>query len=148
MVVAIVSDQEKSVGSTDGMERSRLTSPYYNSWVNSAEDDVQQALDAIQTRDLERLGTLMESSTFKMHAAMHTSVPPLLYWQPETINCLNAVFDLRKSGIGAWATMDAGPQVKVLCMVSDAPKIAEVLRPHAKTVHILRPGPGARRVAQ
>lgn len=148
MVVAIVSEQEKSVGSTHGMERSRLTSPYYDSWVNSAEDDVQQALDAIQTRDLERLGTLMESSTFKMHAAMHTSVPPLLYWRPETINCLNAVFDLRKSGIGAWATMDAGPQVKVLCMVSDAPKIAEVLRPHAKTVHILRPGPGARRVAQ
>jgi diphosphomevalonate decarboxylase len=148
MVVAIVSDKEKSVGSTEGMERSRLTSPYYDAWVNSAEADVTQALEAIEARDLERLGVLMESSTFKMHAAMHTSVPPLLYWQPATINCLNTVFELRKKGIGAWTTMDAGPQVKVLCMASDAPKIADALRDNAKTVHILRPGPGARQVDQ
>jgi diphosphomevalonate decarboxylase len=146
MVVAIVSSQEKSVSSTDGMERSRLSSPYYQPWVDSAEADVQEGLAAIQNKDIERLGRAMEASTFKMHATMHTSVPPLVYWQPQTIACLHTVFELRQAGLGAWVTMDAGPQVKVLCMAADASKIAEALHPVAQTVHILRPGPGARLV--
>ena len=39
--------------------------------------------------------------------------------------------------------MDAGPQVKVLCMRSDAETVAKALRPHALQVHVLRPGHGA-----
>jgi diphosphomevalonate decarboxylase len=147
MVVAIVSEKEKPVGSTEGMERSRLTSPFYQSWTEGADTDLEDALQAIDTKDIERLGKVMESSTFKMHATMHTSVPPLLYWQPNTVACLHAVFELRAHGLGAWTTMDAGPQVKVLCMASDASKVAKALEPHAQQVHVLRPGPGARLVA-
>ena len=51
-----------------------------------------RARAAILARDLERLGTVMEQSTFRMHATMHTATPPLLYWQPATVAALHAVF--------------------------------------------------------
>lgn len=140
MVVAVVATGKKDVGSTEGMERSRLTSPLYETWVAQAEDDVAEGRAAILARDLGRLGRVMEASTFKMHATMLASDPPLLYWQPETVACLHEVFALRRRGVSAWATMDAGPQVKVLCAVADAPTVAAALRPHARQVYMLPPG--------
>lgn len=140
MVVGVVDAGRKKVGSTEGMERSRTTSPYYDAWVDTAQADVEEGTEAILARDLERLGTVMEQSTLKMHAAMHTAWPPLLYWQPGTVACLHAVHELRAGGIGAWATMDAGPQVKVLCTPEDADAVAAALAPHTQRVHVLEPG--------
>jgi len=144
MVVAVVHAGKKAVGSTEGMERSRATSPYYATWVATAADDVARGIEAVRARDLEQLGTVMEQSTQKMHATMHTSWPPLIYWQAGTVAAMHEVLALRARGIGAWATMDAGPQVKVLCEAADAEAVAATLRPHAEQVHILAPGNAAR----
>ena len=143
MLVAVVSDQQKSIGSTTGMLRSEKTSPYYKPWVTTSADDVEAACAAITARDLEKLGVVMERSTFKMHAVMQTSQPPLLYWQPGTVACIQAVWQLRKRGVGAWLTMDAGPNVKVLCTPNDAEAVQQALAAHAKSVAILKPAKGA-----
>ncbi len=143
MVVVIVTDQKKPVGSTEGMERSRKTSPFYKSWVDAAEADMDIAREAVYDRDIEALGAVMERSTLKMHSVMMSSDPPILYWLPQTMAVLHEVGALRREGIGAWATMDAGPQVKVLCMAPDAERVVEALQPHASRIHVLHPGPGA-----
>lgn len=144
MVVGVVSTDKKAVGSTEGMERSRHTSPLYATWIEQAEDDVTEGISAVEARDLDRLGRVMEASTFKMHAVMQTSQPPLLYWQPGSVAALHAIWALREAGTSAWVTMDAGPQVKVLCRRADAAKVAEALRPHVRAVHVLGPGGPAR----
>ncbi|MEZ4322432.1 MAG: diphosphomevalonate decarboxylase [Myxococcota bacterium] len=143
MVVAVVTDRTKDVGSTDGMERSRQSSAFYKAWVDSAPADLEAAREAVYDRDLETLGAVMERSTLKMHSVMMSSEPPLLYWLPNTLAVLHAVGDLRRDGVSAYATMDAGPQVKVLCMNQDAERVAAALKPFAQRVHILHPGPGA-----
>ena len=140
MVVGIVSGDEKPVGSTDGMDRSRGTSPYWDRWVALGPGRVDVARAAVLARDLPALGAVMEASTFEMHATMHTSAPPLLYWLPGTVGCLHAVQALRRDGIGAWATMDAGPNVKVLCLPADADRVAAALAPHVDSAEILSPG--------
>jgi diphosphomevalonate decarboxylase len=140
MVVAVATSGPKAVGSTAGMRRTAGTSPYYRAWVDTAEEDVAEGEAAVRARDLERLGTVMERSTFKMHATMHTAWPPILYWQPATVAVLHRVMALRAAGIGAWATMDAGPNVKVLCARSDAPAVAEALAPLVEGVRVLGPG--------
>jgi len=140
MVVAVVHDGPKPTGSTEGMERSRLTSPYYKRWVETSQADVEGAREAIAARDLHRLGEVMEASTFKMHATMHTSSPPLLYWHPGTVALLHEVQAMRADGLGAWSTMDAGPQVKVLCAHGDAASVAARLRGLAVRVDVLTPG--------
>ena len=126
MVVAVVSGAKKSVGSTEGMERSRHTSPYYQAWVDTAEAQVDEGQAAVLARDLPRLGEVMEASTLQMHSVMHTSRPPIVYWAGRTLDCWHAVAELRRQGIGAWATMDAGPNVKVLCEGRDAEYVARV----------------------
>ena len=140
MVVAVVSAQKKAVGSTAGMTRTAQTSPYYPAWVDTAEADVVEGEAAVRARDLERLGRVMESSTYKMHATMHTTDPPILYWQPATVAVLHEVAALRARGIGAWATMDAGPNVKVLCARSDADAVRDALSPLVDRVRVLGPG--------
>lgn len=144
MVVAVVSDAKKAVGSTEGMARTQETSPFWETWVAMGEPAVDTARQAVLARDLEALGAVMERSTFAMHATMHTSVPPLLYWQPATVALLHAVWALRATGVGAWVTMDAGPQVKVLCLPSDSDAVKAALAPHALRVDVHGPGGPAR----
>jgi diphosphomevalonate decarboxylase len=85
----------------------------------------------------------MESSTLKMHATMHTARPPLLYWKPDTVRVMHAVFALREAGMNVWMTMDAGPQVKILCRTEDADRVCGVIQPLVRACHVLAPGPGA-----
>lgn len=144
MVVAIIDEGKKAVGSTAGMERSRATSPLWSAWLADADRNVAEAEAAVRARDLQRLGEVMERSTFAMHATMQTSTPPLLYWQPGTVAALREVFALRQAGIGAWATMDAGPQVKVLCETSVADRVSDALQRVARRVVVLHPDEGAR----
>ena len=141
MIVAVVSSGPKPIGSTAAMERTRDTSPYYPAWLETSEADVDRAIEAIHERDLDALGTVMEQSTFKMHATMHTAVPAVNYWLPGTMACIQAVFDLRTRGVTAYLTMDAGPNVKVLCRSEDAAEVARALSQHVERVEILGPGP-------
>jgi diphosphomevalonate decarboxylase len=78
-----------------------------------------------------------------MHAMAWTSNPPIVYWRPATLALWHAVSNLRAEGVGAWATMDAGPQVKVLTAAQDAETVAAALAPHALRVVRCAPGPDA-----
>ena len=49
-----------------------------------------------------------------MHAAMRASTPSVDYLSEASHAALRAVRDARAAGFPAWATMDAGPNVKVL----------------------------------
>jgi diphosphomevalonate decarboxylase len=109
------------------MERTRRTSPYHQAWIDTHAADLDAAEEAVKHRDLEQLGELMEHSTFKMHASMWASRPPLRYLKGVSLDLLDQVERLRAQGVGAWATMDAGPHVKVLCARADADKVASTL---------------------
>lgn len=146
LVVAVVSEAQKATGSTEGMTRSG-SSPYWPAWLALGPELLPVAREAVLRRDLEALGAAMERSTYAMHATMMTAQPPLLYWQPATVALLHEVMALRKRGISAWATMDAGPQVKVLCEARDAEVVQGALRPHALSVLSHGPGEGARLVS-
>ena len=143
LVVAIVSGRKKAIGSTEAMVRTRDTSPYWDAWVATAAADVDAARAAVLARDLEALGVVTERSFLKMFATMETASPPVLYREPASVACFAAVRELRAKGIGAWATMDAGPNVKVLCRPDDARLVADTLLASCDRVEILEPGTGA-----
>ena len=140
VVVAVVSEGKKAVGSTEGMVRTEATSPLFPAFVAQAEDRLQRARQAVLDRDLPALGEQMERSTWEMHATMISAWPPVRYWQPGSLRVLQAVDGLRAAGTPAWCTMDAGPNVKVLCEARDAAAVQEALAPHVARVHVLRIG--------
>ncbi len=146
MVVALVARGRKAHLSTDAMLHSAATSPYHPAWVAQSPAEIEPMCEAIRARDLEAVGQLMERSTLRMHAAMMASDPPLLYWAPGTLAAMELVHELRRRGVGAWYTMDAGPNVKILCAGEDAPGVAAAVETLMPSV-TLSPGPGARVVS-
>ena len=144
IVVAQTAKGPKKVGSTEGMERSRLTSPLYQGWIEGSVALTNQIREAIADRNLDALGPAMEQSTLSFHSCALSSNPPILYWQPATIAALQTVHSLREHGISVWATMDAGPHVKALCDVADAPRVESALRetPGVLSCLVAGPGPG------
>ena len=145
MLVAVTTTAQKTVGSTEGMRLSEATSPFYGSWMDATTADLSSMREAILSADLARIGTLAESNCLRMHAVMLGCVPPLLYWNAATLEVMLAVRALRKEGRGAWFTIDAGPQVKVLCAAAEADAIEARLQtlPGVHQVISAAPGRGA-----
>ena len=138
VVAAIVSDAPKAVASTPGMERSRRTSPFYDSWTRSAEDDYRAARQAVAARDFDGLATVAEHNCLKMHAVMFASQPPLWYWSVATLAVLQAVRTLRRHGAAVFFTVDAGPQVKAVCAPGHGERVAEHLAAVNGVLRVLR----------
>ncbi len=145
LLVAVTSREAKKTGSTEGMRRSAGTSPYFSAWVKSQPQDLHEMRQAIQARDLQKAGELMEYNCLKMHALTFSSRPPFSYWNSTTIELMRTVQELRAKGTPAYFTIDAGPQVKVLCRPKESAKIKAGLEslPGVREVLVARPGPGA-----
>jgi diphosphomevalonate decarboxylase len=148
MLVAVVADGPKAVSSTEGMERTRRTSPYYEPFLASIPNDLEAARSAVLARDLEALGVVMERNCLRMHAAMLASEPALLYLRPGSLEALDCVRELRAAGVPAFFTIDAGPNVKVLCERANATAVEGALRAVPGVSRVIRatPGPGSRLV--
>jgi diphosphomevalonate decarboxylase len=144
LVIAATEPGQKKVGSTEGMERSRKTSPYYDAWLDQAPRWCRTIKRAIRDRDLDVLGAAMEQSTLAFHCCAMTSNPPILYWAPATLAAFSTVRELRERGVSVWATMDAGPHVKALCGVGDANRVRQALArtPGVTRTWLAKPGPG------
>lgn len=142
MVVVIVNKKEKHISSRDGMKNTVRTSPFYSAWVESAEQDLINIKEAIKRKDFHKMGAIAESNGLKMHATMLGANPPLSYWEPESVLVMQIVRQLRSEGIPCYFTMDAGPNVKILCRLSQAEIISERLKRNFKPDQIIQSGPG------
>lgn len=143
MVIAIVGGgAAKTHGSRDAMEHVAHTSPLYRGWLTTVPPDLAAAEAAIAAGDIQALGEVAEANALAMHASAIAARPPIIYWKPATLALLAAVRELREQGRAAWATMDAGPHVKVLTTVEDASAVANALRdaPGVTSTMISEPG--------
>ncbi len=112
--VAIISREHKPTGSTEGHALAH-TSPLQIARVESAPQRLAQCRQAILGRDFEAFTQVTELDNNLMHAVMMTSEPQLVYWQPATLAIIKAVQKWRAEGIAACYTVDAGPNVHVIC---------------------------------
>ena len=129
VVIAVTASAPKETASRAGMESSRVTSPFYQAWLDGADHDLAIAQAAVLARDFAQLAEISEHNCLKMHAVMHSSRPPLIYWNGATVECMRRVRDLReREGVQVFFTVDAGPQVKAVCVPQDATRVAAALR--------------------
>ena len=150
MVICVVGGgTPKTHGSRDAMDHTAATSPLYQAWVDCVPTDRITAERALRDGDLPTLGTLTEANALAMHASAMAARPAVIYWQPPTLALLHRVRELRTEGLPGWATMDAGPHVKVLTDAANAEALASALRvvPGVTDVIISSAGPGATVVA-
>ncbi|MCC4311599.1 diphosphomevalonate decarboxylase [Carnobacterium maltaromaticum] len=144
MLFVVVNQKEKVISSRDGMKQTVATSPFYSGWLESTAKDLITIKEAIKEHDFQKLGETMESNGLKMHATMLGATPPFTYWEPDSIQAMQFVAELRQEGIPCYFTMDAGPNVKVLCHKSDLPKIKAKFATIFQETQLITayPGPG------
>lgn len=143
VVVAVTTEDKKQVSSREGMMRSQQTSPLYAAWVESHAADMRQAEACLRDRDFFGLADLAEFNCLKMHAVMLSTRPPLLYWSPTTLACMHSINDMRRSGVPVFFTIDAGPQVKAVCLPEATTQVASTLEAIDGVVRIMSGGLGA-----
>ncbi|MEA0971991.1 diphosphomevalonate decarboxylase [Lacticaseibacillus paracasei] len=129
MLVVTVSAEKKAVSSRKGMANTVATSPYYDAWVASNESLIEPMITALAEDDLALIGKLTELSSMRMHAAIMAEEPPFTYFLPETLRAWQLVQEQRALGIPAFATMDAGPNVKILTTEPYVDILLTALRP-------------------
>lgn len=146
-VIAVCAVGEKSLGSTDAMNKTAKTSPFYEAWVNDVPQAIEAARAAILARDLPTLAQVAEASCLRMHACALGADPGILYWNGATVQVLHAIRDARAAdGLAAFFTIDAGPHVKVFCAPQDTARVEALLRsvPGVRDVLHAHPGGPAR----
>lgn len=119
MLFVLINDKQKDVSSRDGMRRTVATSAFYPGWLASLPEDLAAIKQAIATQDFTALGRITEANGLKMHATTLAAVPPFTYWSPQSLMAMDLVRQLRATGTECYFTMDAGPNVKVLCRRQD-----------------------------
>ncbi|WP_029170860.1 diphosphomevalonate decarboxylase [Streptococcus suis] len=146
MVVLAVNTGPKKIASREGMDHTVVTSPFYTAWVETAKQDLVDIKEAIASRDFEKLGQITEHNGMKMHATTLSANPPFTYWSADSLVAQEAVRQVREeSGLSAYMTMDAGPNVKVLCRASQMDELVAGLGkvfPREKII-TSKPGPAA-----
>jgi diphosphomevalonate decarboxylase len=142
VVIAVTDAGRKPVGSTEAMEISRETSPFYARWLEQQADDLFAARAAIEACDFAELALIAEHNCLKMHSVMWSSRPPLVYWNGVTLECMKAVRELRADGADAFFTIDAGPQVKAFCTAGDQARVRDALASVAGVTDVLVSGLG------
>ncbi len=127
VVIAITARGPKAVGSTAGMEQSAATSPYYAPWVATSAEDLAAARAAIAARDFDGLAEVAEHSCLKMHALAQAARPAVIYLNGASLDCLHRIRALRAAGTPVFFTIDAGPQVKAVCLPEAADDVRRAL---------------------
>ncbi|MBE0698436.1 MAG: hypothetical protein IH586_16085, partial [Anaerolineaceae bacterium] len=139
--VAVLKIGHKPVGSTEGHALAG-TSPLQHARVADTPHRLETCRRAILNKDFSALAEIIEHDSNLMHAVMMTSHPPLFYWEPASLELMQAVRAWRKDGFPAAYTLDAGPNVHVICEAEAAGQITQRLQaiPAVRQVLVAPPG--------
>jgi diphosphomevalonate decarboxylase len=138
----VISKKQKKIKSRAGMKQSVETSPIFEQWYTNAEKDAAQMVELIKAKDFEALGNLAQNNCILMHACAMTTRPPVIYWADGTMQVIHRVLELQDEGVKAYFTIDGGPQVKVICLKQDVPKLKDELTKLDMVQEIIECKPG------
>jgi diphosphomevalonate decarboxylase len=140
-VVVVVSREHKAVGSSRGHGLA-ISSPLHKARVGDVPPLLDACKRALLGRNLGAMGALIEQDAVMMHAVMMTSRPALYYWTPATMAIIQAVQSWRAEGLPVYYTIDAGPNVHLICEVADAHEVETRARALPGVLDTLVSGPG------
>ena len=135
--------KQKKISSTYGMKDAQ-SSPFFRPWLERNDSELNEMIKAIKSNDFTALGQLAELNANEMHAINLTAQPEFTYFEPQTIQAIKLVEQLRTEGIECYYTIDAGPNIKVLCQLRNSKDIIQRFSSEFNNVNIVNAsfGPG------
>lgn len=158
ITTAIIDVQPKEMPSSEG-HRLAQTSPFYRARLAELPRTLEIVRRSLLDRDFRALGLAVEREAVSMHAIAMTASPRqeewlsgIYYWQPATMRLIQAVQGWRRAGLPVYFTIDAGPNVHLLCEGANQAALEQALAGELAALGgsfiVSRPAAGARVIAE
>lgn len=126
-IIVVLSDAPKAVSSTDA-HAGAWASPLFAPRLAGLPERLAQVRGALVKRDLAALGDAIEIEALEMHAVMMSGQPAANYFTASTSRFLCWLREERRAGrLAAWFTIDAGPNVHLICEAADSEHISKAV---------------------
>lgn len=139
--IVLISREHKKTGSSQG-HRIADTSPFQQFRVADAKRRLDICRKALLEKDFQTFAEIVELDSNMMHSVMMTSNPPLYYWQPGTLEIMDAVQTWRSEGLPVCFTIDAGPNLHLICPAEGSEAVKRKLGDLVNVNSILTCTPG------
>lgn len=148
-IVVIVASEKKETSSASGMSQV-TTSPKLAKRIAAVPGRMKRAIAAIADKNIRALGEVIEEDCLDMHSVMQSQVPPLSYWTEETKMIVAAVRKWRKGGLAVYYTIDAGPNVHLICEGKNETSVLEKVKKLSGVERVIvnKPAKGTRLIKQ
>lgn len=119
----IFSSAEKKISSRVAMQVTVQSCPFYELWPRQVAKTLTELKQALATQNFVALGQATETNSLAMHALMLASWPAIIYSTADTLQAMQAVWQLRAAGVAVYFTQDAGPNLKLLFLAEQQAEI-------------------------
>jgi len=144
-IVVVTSSSKKEKSSTEGHSLAS-TSPYFTKRQQLISKRLSGLKKALLSKNIDEFGKLLEKEALDLHVIAMTSEPPIFYLNSSTFDVIEVLRGLREKGIKGFFTMDAGPNVHIICRQKDVDEINRTVKRinGVKSTIINKPGNGVR----
>lgn len=109
--ILIISDEQKQVSSSKGHQVMQ-TNPFATTRYQQAVQNLEKILPALKAGDFSTYSQILENEALTLHALMMTSIPGYLLMKPNTLRCLELIYQYKRvTNLPITYTMDAGPNI-------------------------------------
>lgn len=146
-ISVIVSKKPRKVDTRGGMEIAQKTSVLFDARLKAVKEiTLPKIRQAILDKNFSAIGKYAELDSNMLHATAITSMPILLYWQPETLEMMHLVRDWREEGLEVYYTADTGANLHIFCLPKDEKELLKRLKeiPIVQKTTSGKPGEGAK----
>ncbi|XP_026677157.1 diphosphomevalonate decarboxylase [Diaphorina citri] len=130
VIILVVNDQAKSTSSTDGMQRTTLTSTLYEHRVNTIVPSRCSGMEeALRARDFPRFAELTMKDSNQFHACCLDTYPPIVYMNDTSHSIVRFVHEFN-TVVGETKvayTFDAGPNACLYVLENTVPLLLSTL---------------------
>ncbi|KAA0198070.1 Diphosphomevalonate decarboxylase [Fasciolopsis buskii] len=130
VMICVTSAASKPIGSTQGMQRTALTSSLFGlGRVASAKDNEENLLLALANKDFSSFATVIMKESNQLHAVCLDAWPPCIYLNEFSFALIRWVHIVNKyfGKISVAYTFDAGPNCFLVAMEKDMPVLQFLL---------------------
>lgn len=126
-IVAIVAKEKKKESSTHGHSLA-LSSPYYKQRQKELITRIKNVRESLLEKRFDIFGRLIEEEAVDLHLISMSSRPPVFYWNKGSIEVIHELHEWREAGLKAYFTMDAGPNIHIICQSNDTARLDKKLK--------------------
>ena len=113
---------------TESGHEAAMSSPYYKMWAESKAENMLDVMDAIEKKDITRVGLHIEKDAYMLSMLMLTG-GNYLNLMPQSLAIIKKVAEMRREqGVKAYCTADTGPSIVILTPRGEGKKVMDSLK--------------------